>query len=362
MSLAESMESAAAEALKGILPAEEPTPAAEPVEPVPTPEATEAPVEETELQEKAPEEDTPEPEPEPKPEDGYAKVPVITDKLATEFTLRDADGEVEVPDLVVEYKANGKMRKDRLDQVVKLAQFGVYNEERERKVQAAEEQVRSLADEKESLRRTLDEREAQLERILQDEDFLVAVRDAYQQENSPESRAKRAEQEAKALRVEREYAPIFAENERFNDTEVIPALNMLVQALPTVTMEEMEQKLAYAALANAETAPTGDRYIPTSRFDAIRKYIVEDLAVWAQMQHARRTDAKRPSPDVATAKADADKARVEAQKAKRLVGQATKPVGSANGKVAPPKARPAANVDEAMQQAEAEVLASIGLR
>ena len=42
--------------------------------------------------------------------EGYVAVATVTDALATEFTLRDAEGEVEVPDLMVEYKANGKVR------------------------------------------------------------------------------------------------------------------------------------------------------------------------------------------------------------------------------------------------------------
>lgn len=362
MSLAESMESAAAEVLKGMSP-EAPTPVEEPETPaeeVPTEVPTEVAAEDGDAETKEPAEEQAEEQAVVLP-DGYVAVPVVEDKLATEFTLRDAEGEVEVPALIVEYKANGKVRKDRLDQVVKLAQFGVYNAEREAKVQETERMAQSLAEEQTRLAKVLEEREAQLERILTDDDFLLAVRDAYEKQNSPEARAQRAEEEAKTLRIEREFAPVMAQNEQFNTAEVVPALETIVQALPSVTMEELEERLQMAALANAEVAPTGVRYIPPSRFAAIRKYIVEDLAVWSQIQHARRLDAQRPSPEVATAKAEADKARIEAQKAKRLVGQATKPVGSANAKVAPKKARPAATVDEAQAQAEREVLAAIGL-
>ena len=338
------------------------TPRAEPLEaPAPPDTPPEAPADEAEVEvegEADPEVEVEKTETVP---EGYVKVLSVADKLATEFTLRDAEGEVEVPDLIVEYKANGKVRKDRLDQVVKMAQFGVYNEERERKVAESERSVEALTTEKQSLAKTLEDREAQLERILTDDDFLMAVREAYERENSPEQRVVRAEQEAKELRIEREYAPVFAAQETFNDTEVVPALEMIVQALPSVSIEELEEKLQMAAHANAETAPTGTRYIPSSRFDAIRKYIVEDLSIWAQMQHARRSES-RPSPQAATATTELDKARVEAQKAKRVVGQATKPMASANGKVAPKKAKAPANIDEAQEQAENEVLAAMGLR
>lgn len=355
--LAESMESAAAEALKATMPEVAPEPAEEKPNTATTEvEPTEDEAEDVEVEAEA------EPEPEPEPDaDGYVKVPVVADKLATEFTLRDAEGEIEVPDVIIEYKANGKVRKDRLDQVVKLAQFGVYNEERERKVQETERKAIALAEEKASIEKVLSDREGQLERILQDENFYLAVREAYERENSPEQRAKRAEEEAKVLRQEREFAPVLHQFERFNDAEVVPALEMMVQALPTVTMEELEEKLGIAAMAHADTAPSGSRYIHPSRFDAIRKYIVEDLAIWAQVQHARRSES-RQSPEVATARAETDKARIEAQKAKRLVGQATKPVGSTGGKAAPKKAKPAATIDEAMAQAENEILASMGIR
>ena len=126
--------------------------------------------------------------------EGYVAVPTVMDDLATEFSLHDADGEVEVPNLMVEYKANGKMRSDRLDQVVKLAQWGVYNQDREQKVQQVEQLSQQVYQEREELAALLSEREGQIEKLLLDDDFLLAVRDAYGEQNSPENRAARAEQ------------------------------------------------------------------------------------------------------------------------------------------------------------------------
>jgi len=147
---------------------------------------------------------------------GYVAVPTVTEGLATEFTLKDAEGEVEVPDLIVEYKANGKVRQDRLDKVVKLAQFGVYNEEREQKMQQAERDALSLKSEREELSQLIEEREAQLERLLTDEDYFLAVRDAFSQENSPERRAQRAEQQVKDLRVQTEMQRITEAGQQCN--------------------------------------------------------------------------------------------------------------------------------------------------
>ena len=68
----------------------------------------------------------------------------------------------------------------------------------------------------------------------------------------------------------------------------MPALQMIQQALPTLNAEELEARLELAMKAHAEVAPNGVPYVPPSRYDAIRQYIVEDLALWAQAAHVRR--------------------------------------------------------------------------
>lgn len=289
---------------------------------------------------------------------GYVAVPTVTEGLATEFTLRDAEGEVEVPDLIVEYKANGKVRQDRLDKVVKLAQFGVYNEEREQKLQQTEREAVSLKSEREELAQLIEEREAQLERLLTDEDYFLAVREAYSQENSPERRAQRAEQQVKDLRVQTEMQRITEAGQQFYTGEVQPAIQLIAEALPSVSPQELEERMAYAMQLHAAVAPNGQTYLPASQFDAARQYIVQDLAVWAQMQHARRSESA-PSSQVKEAQAAVAKAQVEAQKAKRAVGQATKPVGRAGATPAKPKASKPSTIDDALDSAMSEILSSL---
>jgi hypothetical protein len=89
--------------------------------------------------------------------------------LVAEFTVRDSTGELEVPNITIEYKANGRIRKDRLDQVVKMAQMGVHNVEREQRLQQ-QEQV--LASRVEQVQQALEQREAQLEVLLSDPEVL----------------------------------------------------------------------------------------------------------------------------------------------------------------------------------------------
>lgn len=345
-----------------------PAPAPEPVEaPAVEAVAEETPVEATDLEEEptgddAPAADAPEGEEPAEPAvelpEGYVAVPTVNDGLATEFALYDESGEVEVPALMVEYKANGKVRKDRLDQVVKLAQWGVYNEERDKKAQAIEQEYQQTLATAQQMEQLIAEREAQMERLLNDEDFLEAVREAYAAENSPEKRVERAEREKEALRISYQMEQINASGEQFYTAEIVPAVQMIQNALPAVTAEEIESRLQMVMQAHAELAPNGQPYVPPSRYDAIRQYIVEDLALWAQMVNAKRSQPA--SSEKAAIKAELEKARIEAQKAKNLVGKATKPTGQA-GKPSDGAKRAAkpATVDDAISSALTSVLSSI---
>ena len=292
--------------------------------------------------------------------EGYVAVPTVTDDLATEFALYDADGEVEVPNLMVEYKANGKMRSDRLDQVVKLAQWGVYNKDREEKVQQVEQVAQQVYQEREELAALLSEREEQIEKLLMDDDFLLAVRDAYGEQNSPESRAARAEQEVQDIRVQNQMSAIAEKGQVFYENEVMPALNMIAGALPSVSVDELAEKFQMAMYAHVERAPNGEAYVPASRYDAIRQYILDDLAVWAQGQHGRRSKSTTSAPQRETQKAlaERDRARIESQKAKRAVGQKTLPVGNAGKPSGKPKAYAGNTVDDAVANALSTALSS----
>jgi hypothetical protein len=284
--------------------------------------------------------------------EGFVAVPSVTEGLATDFVLRDEHGEVEVPALIVEYKANGKVRQDRLDQVVKLAQWGVYSQDREQRLKAdTQQQV-------EQMEQLLVEREQQMERLLNDEAYREAVYEAYLNENSPERRAERAEQQMANLRLSQELQSISQTGEQFYAAEVGPAIQLIADALPTVPVEELEAKLEMAMRAHVEVAPNGLPYVPPSRYEAIRQYIVEDLALWAQAAHSRRS--KPVTAAKQKANAELERAQVEAQKAKRMVGQKLKPVGQVGATPDRPKAsaKPS-TVDDAVSSALSAVLSSI---
>lgn len=284
--------------------------------------------------------------------EGIVVLPTVTEGLATEFKLMDEEGEVEVPALMVEYKANGKVRRDRLDQVVKLAQWGVYSEDREQRLkQETQSQVQEL-------NQVLAEREMQMERLLADEEYRERVYEAYLAEQSPEKRAERAEQAVTDLRVAHELQTISQSGEQFYTSEVDPALRLIAGTLPSVTVDELEAKLEMVMQAHVEIAPNGVPYVSPSRYDAIRKYIVEDLALWAQAAHLRR--AKPAAAVTQKAHAELERAQVEAQKAKRMVGQKLKPIGQSGGTAERPKANAKpSTVDDAVNSALSAVLSSI---
>jgi hypothetical protein len=294
--------------------------------------------------------------------EGFVAVPVVEDALATEFTLRDAEGEVEVPALIVEYKANGKVRQDRLDQVVKLAQWGVYNQEREAKVKEIEQQAEVVQTERAQIAELLAEREAQIERLLMDDDFLYAVREAYANENAPERRAERAEQQLQQWQLQQEIAAVSTEGQSFYQGQIEPALSLIAQSLPNVSAEELSDRMMYAMQAHVEKGPGGVPYIPASRYEAVKQYIVRDLAPWAQFEHQRRTaGSSTPKPAAKSAGVvDLASARVASQKAKRALGQQLKPVGTSVAKetAAPTRSAKPATIDDAVDSALSEVLAA----
>jgi len=247
--------------------------------------------------------------------DGYVAVPTVAEGLATEFN----------------------------------------NQEREQKLQ------QETQGKVEEALQALKEREAQMERLLTDEDFLYAVREAYAAENTPEKRVERVEAEKAAMRVEYELQSISQAGEQFYQAEVAPALQLIQQALPTLSAEELESKLQMALQAHVEVAPNGVAYVPPSRYDAIRQYIVEDLALWAQAAHTRRHQpVAQRSAEQAKAAAELERAQVEAQKAKRMVGQKLKPVGQPGATAdRPAKAKTIVSVDDAVESALSSVLSSI---
>jgi len=300
----------------------------------------------------------PEAKEEPVLPEGLVAVSSLAEPI-TNFSVMDEAGEIEIPNLMIEYKANGQVRKDRLDQVVKLAQWGVYNQDRDLKTKQIEQESQTYLQAVQEFEALVAERESQIERLLQDDDFLYTVREAYERENSPEKRAERAERNFEDFKVQKEMESISSTGETFWKSELEPALDMIAKALPSVTFDELAERFTYAMQAHMERAPNGQPYIPMSRYEQVRKYLVDDLAIWAQIQNARRTQpTTKTQAKPAKASDELSRARIQAQKAKRQVGQATRPVGRVGQITTAPQQKKPSTLDEALESAMSNVLSA----
>jgi len=291
----------------------------------------------------------------------YVDVPTIEDDLATQFSVLDSEGEIEIPAIKVRYRAGGKDREDRLDQVVKMAQLGVYNHEKQQRYEQLEEQLPAYKKQAEDALSVLQTREKQIERLLQDEQYLAAVRQRYEQANSPEQVAQRAQTELERERARFQMERVREKGTQFFTSEVKPALETINNALPSVTVDELSERMAKGLRMHTRTGPDGQPYIPPESYDEVRSYILEDLSYWAQVQHQKRNNSSPQSKGQEDAQRKLEQARVQAQKAKRAVGKKTRPVGKPTPERGRKKAREIKNVDDATSAALEEVLSAMNL-
>lgn len=203
-----------------------------------------------------------------------------TASLMTEFTLKDDKGELAIPaGLIIEYTASGKVRADALDKVVKMAQWGHHNLEREqrvRQVEAQSEEVRSYAT---SVEQKLATREAQLERLLSDPDYRENAIQHFAAQQTPEKRAERAQQEVEQLKLSHEQQAIAAQGKQFFAADVLPSYEMTVKAFPNVTDIEIGQKLM--GFVNRLKDSRTD-LVPPSAYPKISQFFLTDLIPWAR--------------------------------------------------------------------------------
>lgn len=285
--------------------------------------------------------------------EGFTAVPAVTEGLATELTVRDADGdEVEVPALTIEYKANGKVRKDRIDQVVRLAQMGVYSQEREQKLNEREAAIEKAS---EPIAERLRLRETQLEQLLADEELYIEARERYIAANAPEQQVARLQAQLKEREAEMSRVQMATAAQHFTNSELVPALETIVQALPEVEMEELSNHLAVAMVPLMENG-----IVPPSRHQDIRNFVLNNLTDWAKRTHAARVQKYKAVTSEAETKVK--EAQAVSQAAKNALGKASKPVARSAPTGAPRKAtKTNPSVDDAIADATTDVLRSMGL-
>lgn len=272
----------------------------------------------------------------------------IEGKVVTQFTIQTPDGKaVAIPDVMIEYKANGKVRKDRLDHVVKMAQFGVYNHDREQQIVAAQEESQRQVM---AWQEHAELRDSQIQALLEDPDKYEKVRERYMQENVPEKQVARAKRETETLRATVQQAQAAQAAETFFQSQVLPELDALSEEFPEIETEELAAQLTLAMMPL-----TRNGVVPPSQYRQVLGVIQTDIRDWAQATHAKRHS--KVAGTLAQQQEAAKKAQLEAQRAKNDLARATKPVGSiASGSGDARPARKVESVNDAVEAAMDEVL------
>jgi hypothetical protein len=246
--------------------------------------------------------------------------PAEQKKAEPDFLVFGEDGKTPVTPakMLFEFKANGKIRQEPLDRVVQFAQLGVYNHEREQRLQERESETQQ---EVESVYAELDQREAAIERLLTDPAYFEQVQTRFAREKSPEREADRAKAEAKELRERMQGSEQDAQGQTFFETVVYPEIDAMTRENTELDTEEVAARLALML----EPLRINGR-IPPARHRQVEALIKSDLGDWARATNARRT-ARYTSA--------VSKAQAHEQRAKNAQGAAASPATVGTGPSAP---------------------------
>lgn len=216
------------------------------------------------------------------------ELPTIQRTPMTQFTVMDAQGELEIPDINIKFKAKGEERELPLDHVVRLAQLGFTNEEREQQVLAARRFVSEAQDRESQYQERIQRYEQHYNRIFNDPNFYEEARVAFLSQHTPEARATRAEQENVRLRANNGRQAEDQQIHGFVQQVLVPATSSLLGANPLVSETELVGR--YSQL----TAPLlVQGRIPVSRLAEVQRVVEHDLKDWVERTHVERLTAQK---------------------------------------------------------------------
>lgn len=209
-------------------------------------------------------------------------------KLATDFQIFQGGEQVEAPDdLQIKFEVKGKQYDLPLDRVVRLAKSGFHNEDLIKQVDAAERREQDY----ESKVTTLEQKAAQylatVRRLIEDDDYLAKVREENEAANTPEERARRAEQRAAAVEQERERDRGAGELQQYIVQSLAPRLDALLEKYPEVSTEELQERFLLFAERHKVNG-----FVPRRNFGKLDEIISERIEGWAESQHNQRSAAK----------------------------------------------------------------------
>lgn len=291
--------------------------------------------------------------------DGMAAVKKVEGReLATSFKLLDDSGELEIPEVTIEFEANGKPRREPLDKVVKFAQWGVYNHEREQHLVAEKQQIETQKVHYQQIESRARAMEQERERLLSDPDYLVSQLKQYEQDNTPEARLTREREAIEQERQQFQVQQAVQQANAFFENEVVPATETIMKAMPTISAEEIGAKLVLLSERFKVQTPLG-RYVTAESFPHLKRAILTDVLPWAEALHEQRTHERQSAMSAAKqetekAKQDAQAAQVAAQKKTNMVGKAMKPGAKASqgtGTNTPAPKKPIVTIQDAEEDA-----------
>lgn len=210
----------------------------------------------------------------------------------TKFALKDGQGVLDEAEasqnLRLDFKANGKDYADiPLDKVVKWAQMGVYNEEREQQVAAARQFVTEAQEQISEKDTQLAEYDQYTRRLLADPRYFAEAQKVYIAENSPEARARRAETELQSIQAQSATSAEDQAIASFVASDLTPSVVSLTQKNPEVRYEEIIGRFTML------TAPLLVRgRIPTQYLSEVRRLVEHELTPWVEEQNSDRSRTK----------------------------------------------------------------------
>lgn len=306
--------------------------------------------------------------------DGFTAVkPVEGRDLATKFVVRDHEGELEVPDLTIEFTANGKTRSEPLDKVVRLAERGVYNEEREQQVLASRSETQRVQSENQQLLAHVQRLAAEHQRVLSSDEAYLEARARFEQENTPQARMERMQAEREAEQQAQIIGQAIDLSNTYFQSSVAPAVEQIAGKFSTVSPDEIGARLILLTNHLRVQLPNGETFIPPGNHQAVNRAILQEIIPWAAALHDDRdkaTAGQRQEQERRQKEANdkAEKARIEAQRARNNLGRQARTgrsgnasgTGNANTRETP-KPKPINSVDDAIDSALDATFAAMGM-
>lgn len=243
--------------------------------------------------------------------------------LLTQFTLKQDGNETEIPrDVTLDFKGNGKEYKDMpLDKVVLLAQMGLYNEAREQEVQLAKKYVSETSQNMKHAETLIEGLKKEFNDLLSDETYYEVARQEFLKNNSPEERARRAEESLQQQRQVERVQEQKRQGQAYIQTNILPAVERILQTFPSVSEDEVMGRFNRLITPYLENG-----VVPINSLPAVKQLVEQEMNNWAQSITAERDTARKQQEEKVQKIVKTEK--VKTTLAKRELARTLKPQGT----------------------------------